>query len=204
MYCTKCGNSLIANTRECNKCGYILTKDEFEEGLELERKNSKKNSKPTHPHKEKIRKNNPNEVVIIKDDSRDSKKYVSNNRFLGYFLLIVFDFSLLIGIWYFVHKLNMNSLIMGTVFIILSLAFLIFGLYVIKQSGINRRFLKEKSMIFSILGLIISFISFILLLVEMSNNNLLLIFIAIGLFLVGFTSFIIGIGVREDYNKHVK
>jgi len=204
MYCTRCGNSLLTNTRECSKCGYVLTSDEFEEGKELDKKNSKKQShKKPRTHKEKVVRNNPNEVIIIKDNSRDTNKYVSNSRFLGYFLLITFDFSLLIGIWYLVNKLDLNSIMLGSTFIVLSIAFLIFGLYVVKQSGVNKKFLKEKSMIFSILGLITCLISFILLLVEMSNNNLLLIFISIGLFMVGFVSFIVGIGVKED-NKHIK
>jgi hypothetical protein len=190
----------------CPVCHYTLTEDEYKEGLEEDRKlkESKrpKRHKPSPVIKPQVIKNpkitpeNASEVTIIRDTSKTVTPTgeVSSSRFLGYLLLLLADASFVLGAWYLWFNI---SIVMGLIFVLVSVAFVFVGISIIKSAGVDAKFIKKNSITTSILGLLISLGAFSLLLIEMEYNNPIFIFIAIGLLILGVALFFISISARE-------
>ena len=206
MHCTRCGNPMSSHTNVCPVCHYTLTEDEYKEGLEEDRKlkESKhpKRHKPAPVIKPQVIKNpkitpeNASEVTIIRDTSKTVTPTgeVSSSRFLGYLLLLLADASFVLGAWYLWFNI---SIVMGLIFVLVSVAFVFVGISIIKSAGVDAKFIKKNSITTSILGLLISLGAFSLLLIEMEYNNPIFIFIAIGLLILGVALFFISISARE-------
>ena len=206
MHCTRCGNPMSSHTNVCPVCHYTLTEDEYKEGLEEDRriKESKhpRRRKPTPAIKPQVIKNpkitpeNASEVTIIRDTTKTITHTgeVSSSRFLGYLLLLLADASFIFGAWYLWFNI---SIIMGLIFVFVSIAFVFIGLSVVKSAGVDAKFIKKNSITTSIMGLLISLGAFSLLLIEMEYNNPIFIFVAIGLLILGVALFFISISSRE-------
>ena len=206
MHCTRCGNPMSSHTNVCPVCHYTLTEDEYKEGLEEDRKikESKhpRKHKPTPAIKPQVIKNpkitpeNASEVTIIRDTTKTITHTgeVSSSRFLGYLLLLLADASFIFGAWYLWFNI---SIIMGLIFVFVSIAFVFIGLSVVKSAGVDAKFIKKNSITTSIMGLLISLGAFSLLLIEMEYNNPIFIFVAIGLLILGVALFFISISSRE-------
>lgn len=216
MHCTRCGNPISSHSNVCPICQYVLTEDEYKEGIEEERK-AKHPNKKEKPKKEpkpvkvkvvnpKITESNASEVTIINDSTRTHTNTgaVSPIRFLGYLLFLVSDASLVYGLWYLWFSTTFIHVLLGIAFALIAIILSFISIMIVRSAGVNAEFIKKNSINTAILGLLVSLAAFILLLVEMSHNNSTLIFIAIGLFISGAAAFIISISSREIDNKNKK
>ena len=218
MHCTRCGNPMSSHTNVCPVCHYTLTEDEYKEGIEEENKAraqkhkkliKEKKEKPIRPqivNRGKVTAENASEITIINDKSVTvtNTGQVSGSRFIGYILLLLSDVSFVLGTWYLWYMKNNIELIMGVAFVLVRVAFVALGANIIKSAGVNAEFIKKNSITTAILGLLVSLGAFILLLVEMGHNNPILIFVSIGLLIMGVASFGISMFARESDNHNKK
>ena len=132
MQCTRCGNPISSHSNVCPICQYVLSEDEYREGIEEDqkRKNPKHKTKPkkeikpkepkpievkTKPTNPKINESNASEVTIINDSSRTytETKNVSAIRFIGYLLFLVADAAFVYGLWNLWYSVDFGELALG-------------------------------------------------------------------------------------------